>query len=181
MSETTETFVQLCLNYIVNHLWINANVGVWRYFFLAHSIQPIKFTFRLYFCWHNTFIAYLFVERKIEIEFVLSRRGRPQLLYNGYLYNSDAMSNGRTYWRCSETRRGSCVARLVSTSDTVYEKQPIHDHEPKRSRLEGKRILDAISYREYLKTLAKEKKDSKRQEMDIFQVTECWKCHFAEK
>lgn len=88
---------------------------------------------------------------------MLSRRGRPQLLYKQYLYNSDSIANGRTYWRCSETRRGSCVARLVSTSDTVYEKQPIHDHSPKPSRLDGKRILDPINYRYYLESVQKSK------------------------
>lgn len=85
-----------------------------------------------------------------SVRFVLSRRGKPQLLYKGYLYNSDSTANGRTYWRCSETRRGSCMARLVSTNNTVYEKQPIHDHEPNMSRVEGKRLLETVSYKEYI-------------------------------
>lgn len=77
---------------------------------------------------------------------MLSRRGKPQLLYNDYLYNSDSVLNGRTYWRCAETRRGSCMARLVSTANTVFEKQPLHDHPPKYSRLQGKRLLDSVGY-----------------------------------
>lgn len=88
-----------------------------------------------------------------QVQFVLSRRGKPQLLYKGYLYNSDSTSNGRTYWRCSETRRGSCMARLVSTNDTVFEKQPIHDHPPKISRVEGKRVIEMVSYKEYMEYL----------------------------
>lgn len=74
---------------------------------------------------------------------MLSRRGKPQLLYNDYLYNADSVLNGRSYWRCAETRRGSCMARLVSTASTVFEKQPQHDHPPKYSRLQGKRVLAA--------------------------------------
>lgn len=80
-------------------------------------------------------------ERSSAIHYVLSRRGKPQLLYKGYLYNADTVLNGRSYWRCAETRRGSCMARLVSTATTVFEKQPQHDHPPKNSRLHGKRLL----------------------------------------
>lgn len=56
------------------------------------------------------------------------------------------MLNGRTYWRCSETRRGSCMGRLVSSGNTVFEKQPLHDHAPKSSRVYGKKYLDTEDY-----------------------------------
>lgn len=104
----------------------------------------------------NTLTYLSFVETeepKSQLKFFLSRRGKPQLLYHDFLYNSDSTSNGRTYWRCSETRRGSCLARLVTSDDTVYEKQPLHDHPPKHSRLEGKKALEFITYKAYMEKI----------------------------
>lgn len=72
---------------------------------------------------------------------MLSRRGRPQLYYQGYLFNSDAIKNGRVYWRCSETRRSTCAARLLTIQDKVIEKQPIHDHPPNTNRVDGKKLI----------------------------------------
>lgn len=73
--------------------------------------------------------------------FVLSRRGKPQLCYQGHLFNSDAIKNGRVYWRCSETRRSTCSARLLTIQDKLIEKQPIHDHSPNAHRIDGKRFI----------------------------------------
>lgn len=85
-----------------------------------------------------------------KVEYLLSRRGKPQLLYKGYLYNRDSFSNGRSYWRCTETRRGTCVSRLITTIDTVYEKQPHHDHMPNKHRFAGKQIITAFEYNSFL-------------------------------
>lgn len=84
--------------------------------------------------------------------FVLSRRGKPQLCYQGHLFNSDAIKNGRVYWRCSETRRSTCLARLLTMQDKLIEKQPRHDHEPNAQRIDGKRF---ISYEECCKYFTK--------------------------
>lgn len=73
--------------------------------------------------------------------YVLSRRGKPQLYYQGYLFNSDAIKNGRVYWRCSETRRSTCAARLLTINKKLIEKQPKHDHEPNTCRVDGKKFI----------------------------------------
>lgn len=73
--------------------------------------------------------------------FVLSRRGKPQLLYRSYLFNSDAIKNGRVYWRCSENRRNGCAARLLTIQDKLIEKYPTHDHPPYAFRVEGKQFI----------------------------------------
>lgn len=99
-----------------------------------------------------------------NLQYVLSRRGKPQLLYKGYLFNSDSICNGRTYWRCSETRRGSCMSRLVTTAVSIDEKQPYHDHPPKMSRVEGKKELSAYSYSQFVMTLDKKRKDIRKLE-----------------
>lgn len=72
---------------------------------------------------------------------MLSRRGKPQLYYQGFLFNSDAIKNGRVYWRCSETRRSTCAARLLTIQDKLIEKQPIHDHPPNANRVDGKKFI----------------------------------------
>lgn len=84
-----------------------------------------------------------------EFQFVLSRRGKPQLCYQGYLFNSDAIKNGRVYWRCVETRRSTCAARLLTIQDKLIEKQPIHDHEPNSFRVDGKKLISYESCIEY--------------------------------
>lgn len=73
--------------------------------------------------------------------YVLSRRGKPQLYYQGFLFNSDAIKNGRVYWRCSETRRSTCAARLLTIQDKLIEKQPVHDHPPNAHRVDGKKFI----------------------------------------
>lgn len=94
----------------------------------------------------NIFSVIFFSEIILDTySFVLSRRGKPQLCYQGHLFNSDAIKNGRVYWRCSETRRSTCAARLLTIQDKLIEKQPIHDHEPNAQRIDGKRF---ISYNE---------------------------------
>lgn len=73
--------------------------------------------------------------------FVMSRRNKPQLYYEGHLFNCDAVKNGRVYWRCSETRRSTCMARLITTKHDLHEKQPYHDHLPLDQRVEGKKVI----------------------------------------
>lgn len=81
------------------------------------------------------------IEEYESFSFVMSRRGKPQLYYQGYLFNSDGVKNGRVYWRCSETRRGTCMARVLTTQHSLLEKQPRHDHEPNTARVHGKKFL----------------------------------------
>lgn len=91
-----------------------------------------------------------------EFQYVLSRRGKPQLLYQGYLFNSDAIKNGRVYWRCVETRRSTCAARLLTIQDKLIEKQPIHDHQPNSYRVDGKRFISYESCNDYFTTSEKQ-------------------------
>lgn len=88
--------------------------------------------------------------------FVLSRRGKPQLCYQGHLFNSDAIKNGRVYWRCSETRRSTCSARLLTIQDKLIEKQPDHDHPPNEHRIDGKRFISYEECYQYFENLQKQ-------------------------
>lgn len=81
------------------------------------------------------------LDNKPSFAFVMSRRGKPQLYYGGHLFNSDAVKNGRVYWRCSETRRSTCMARLITTNNDLVEKQPYHDHAPIHERVDGKKVI----------------------------------------
>lgn len=72
---------------------------------------------------------------------MLSRRGKPQLLYEGHLFNTDAVKKGRVYWRCTETRRSTCMARVLTTETNLVEKQPYHDHKPVHGRVDGKQFI----------------------------------------
>lgn len=99
-------------------------------------------------CLLNSILIRLHIILDPNFAFVLSRRGKPQLFYNGHLFTKDGFVNGRVYWRCSETRRGTCMARLLTTTNSLTEKQPIHDHPPNPNRTQGKKFL---SFTECLK------------------------------
>lgn len=72
---------------------------------------------------------------------MLSRRMKPQLCYRGYLFNSDSFKNGRVYWRCKESRRGTCVARVLTTESNLIEKHTDHDHEQNVHAADGKKVI----------------------------------------
>lgn len=71
----------------------------------------------------------------------MSRRMKPQLCYRGFLFNSDSFKNGRVYWRCKESRRGTCVARVLTTATNLIEKQPLHNHTENASSAVGKKAI----------------------------------------
>lgn len=98
---------------------------------------------------------------------MLSRRGKPQLYYQGHLFNSDAIKNGRVYWRCSETRRSTCAARLLTIRDKLIEKQPVHDHEPNKYRVDGKSFISFNECYEYFSSNQKSESKSKQSALDV--------------
>lgn len=100
-----------------------------------------------------------------EFHFVLSRRGKPQLYYQDYLFNSDAIKNGRVYWRCVETRRSTCAARLLTVQDKLIEKQPHHDHPPNSFRVDGKRLITYEACHDYF--ITSEKQTEAKQNAEI--------------
>lgn len=71
----------------------------------------------------------------------MSRRMKPQLCYQGFLFNSDSFKNGRVYWRCKESRRGSCIARALTTETELIVKQPNHNHPEDVGAAEGKKVI----------------------------------------
>lgn len=56
-------------------------------------------------------------------------------MYDGYVFNRDATRKTKCYWRCTEARRGTCLARLITEGNQVLRKQPRHDHLPNEKRL----------------------------------------------
>lgn len=99
--------------------------------------------------------------------FLMSRRGKPQLSYRGYLFNSDGVKNGRVYWRCSETRRGTCMARVLTTENSLLERQPTHDHLPNKARVDGKKTLSASECYQYFSALNRNPMSATKMKKDI--------------
>lgn len=71
----------------------------------------------------------------------MSRRMKPQLCYRGFMFNSDSFKNGRVYWRCKDSRRGTCMARVLTTETNLIEKQPQHNHPPNAQSAAGKKVI----------------------------------------
>lgn len=57
--------------------------------------------------------------------------GGSQLYLNGYTYYQNSKSNGRTYWRCTQFRKGSgCYGSAITSGNCHVLKEGIHTHSP---------------------------------------------------
>ncbi|XP_071099183.1 uncharacterized protein [Haliotis cracherodii] len=61
-----------------------------------------------------------------NVEYIMSQRGTPQILLDGYLYNRNRERQTSTHWRCViKTCTGRCT-----TSDDFLRNQTEHNHPP---------------------------------------------------
>ncbi|KAJ8874968.1 hypothetical protein PR048_022858 [Dryococelus australis] len=62
------------------------------------------------------------------LQIIRSRKGRPQLVHNGYLFGVRKYYGDRVYWRCME--RVSCTARVNTRGNEVTVMCGAHSHGP---------------------------------------------------
>ncbi|KAJ8866619.1 hypothetical protein PR048_032479 [Dryococelus australis] len=60
--------------------------------------------------------------------YVLSSRGKPQLVCNGYSYHIDHQLGDKTFWRCLQYYRGGCRARCIVHGCKIIPGSVQHNH-----------------------------------------------------
>lgn len=69
------------------------------------------------------------------LEFILSIRGNPQLVYDGQTYNFEKMSSVKKMWQCTQSQRFKCRARLFTIGSRVFVTHNVHSHPKTIGRL----------------------------------------------
>ncbi|XP_063242192.1 modifier of mdg4-like isoform X8 [Bacillus rossius redtenbacheri] len=62
------------------------------------------------------------------IAFVRSKRGRPQLIHDGFLYKEAYMRSDGMVWECSDRPKNKCPARVMLEGDRVVSGYTVHCH-----------------------------------------------------
>ncbi|KAJ8866613.1 hypothetical protein PR048_032473 [Dryococelus australis] len=85
-------------------------------------------------------ITLMNIQQKENIQYVLSQKGKPQLVYNNYLFNLDTVHQGRKFWHCYNYRNNKCHARAITEENCIEIRHPCHNHEPHTNMIEKKKL-----------------------------------------
>ncbi|KAJ8866610.1 hypothetical protein PR048_032470 [Dryococelus australis] len=81
------------------------------------------------------------------VQFVESARGNPQLIFNGFLFNSEYRRGMRQFWQCSFCQKTKCRARVVTDDTRLEVRYNQHNHEPHTDIIEKKLVWNAMRLR----------------------------------
>lgn len=71
-----------------------------------------------------------------ELKFIRSQKSKPQLVFNGYLYNKKiTFQNGNTNWRCADAVKYKCFANCIVNGTKLIRCKTAHKHPPQTSRI----------------------------------------------
>jgi hypothetical protein len=62
------------------------------------------------------------------MNYVISKQGKPRLIYQGYLFFKEKETVVKVIWRCTEYRKQKCKARLHSTGTETISEIGEHNH-----------------------------------------------------
>ncbi|XP_063387888.1 protein tramtrack, beta isoform isoform X13 [Cydia fagiglandana] len=65
---------------------------------------------------------------KRELHFIQTKSGHLQLIHEAYIFVTDSVRSGRTFWRCMEYGK-RCRARITSKNNVLKVTNPVHNHE----------------------------------------------------
>ncbi|XP_053234723.1 zinc finger protein 568-like [Podarcis raffonei] len=66
---------------------------------------------------------------KMALKYVKSRKGRDQLLHEGYLYRKERESKSKMVWKCADYHKSRCPGRVHTHHGKLVHSLP-HDHPP---------------------------------------------------
>jgi hypothetical protein len=69
----------------------------------------------------------------MPLEYLASQKGHPLLYYDGFVYKKDRVSKDTQHWRCVETSKLNCFARISTEGDAVKDipgQLRDHNHAP---------------------------------------------------
>ncbi|XP_073952612.1 uncharacterized protein isoform X20 [Choristoneura fumiferana] len=64
---------------------------------------------------------------KSELHFIQTKSGHLQLIHESYIFVTDSVRSGRTFWRCMEYGK-RCRARITSKNNVLRVTNPVHNH-----------------------------------------------------
>lgn len=64
---------------------------------------------------------------KGDLHFIQTKSGHLQLIYEPYIFVTDSVRSGRTFWRCMEYGK-RCRARITSKNNVLRITNPVHNH-----------------------------------------------------
>lgn len=62
------------------------------------------------------------------LEFILSKRSHPQLVHDGYSFNCERVMKFKKVWRCSQSHKTKCRARIATVNSELIVVNPHHNH-----------------------------------------------------
>lgn len=80
------------------------------------------------------------------LEYILSEKGKPKLLYKNFIFANEKTVNGVTYWHCDQLKtKIKCKKRVQTKNDAVIkENDSFHHHVVEASYIEAKKIRNTI-------------------------------------
>ncbi|XP_063229112.1 FLYWCH-type zinc finger-containing protein 1-like [Bacillus rossius redtenbacheri] len=76
-----------------------------------------------------------------SFQFVCSQRGKPQLIFKNFLFNSEYSRGTRRSWACVNYSKTKCRVRVVTQGDRIEVRHWQHNHEPHTSIIQQKRFF----------------------------------------
>ncbi|KAL4707183.1 hypothetical protein ACJJTC_009947, partial [Scirpophaga incertulas] len=64
---------------------------------------------------------------KGELHFIVTKSGHLQLIHEPYIFVTDSVRSGRTFWRCMDYGK-RCRARITSKNNVLRITNPVHNH-----------------------------------------------------
>lgn len=85
-----------------------------------------------------------------DLEFTLSNKGKPQLIYKGYVFKCNKTTDKKKYWVCTES--GCGVSLHTTLKDVFLVTNGIHNHAENPDNLQVKILRGKMKERILLET-----------------------------
>lgn len=78
-------------------------------------------------CFHLVLGALSASTGKGDLHFIQTKSGHLQLIHEPYIFVTDSVRSGRTFWRCMDYAK-RCRARITSKNNVLKVTNPVHNH-----------------------------------------------------
>lgn len=80
----------------------------------------------------------------MALQFVLSEKGKPRLINDGYVFYKDKETDEKTYWKCSHFQKFKCPARISTTDDQISSQSKEHNHSGDAASLQASEYVNLM-------------------------------------
>lgn len=78
------------------------------------------------------------------MEYVLSEKGKPKIVKDGYLYNRDKVLNNKTFWKCEKFAVFKCRARLHTVNENIVKFLGDHNHAADVAGVKARQVVNSV-------------------------------------